>query len=85
MSPQSRPATAESGFTLSAPPLENPFTCDISFKRVLAWYLPQDILQTIEPDLTKFAEEAVSGRFWDWDANAETWLPYAKSYNVWGQ
>lgn len=42
-------------------------------------------MKTIESDLTKFAEEAISDQIRNWVANAETQLPYVKSHNVWGQ
>jgi alkylation response protein AidB-like acyl-CoA dehydrogenase len=79
-----RPSTADSGFILHLPPLENPFTSDESYQRVLAWYLPSDVLEVVKPRLAKFADEAVSDNTNELVANAETQQPYVKSRNVWG-
>jgi len=78
-------ATPDTGFTLSPPPLENPFTSDESYRRVLEWYLPRGIFEVVKPRLTKFAEEAVSEEVNEWISSAETQQPYVKTRDVWGK
>ena len=78
-------STADSGFTLSPPPLENPFASDESYRRVLEWYLPHDVFEAVKPCLAKFAAEAVSEEVNEWISNAETQQPYVKTRDVWGK
>ncbi len=78
-------STADNGFTLSLPPLENPYTSDESYRRVLEWYLPSEILETVRPRLTSFAAEAVSDEIHELISNAETQQPYVKIRDVWGK
>ena len=80
-----KPSTADSGFVLSSKPLNNPFTSDPSFQRVLSWYLPTQSLEAVKPRLTKFGDEAISDHVKDWVSDAERHPPYVKQYNVWGQ
>lgn len=82
--PKMQPSTTDSGYILSMPRLENPYSSDSSYQRILKWYLPPDVLEIVEPRLTKFAEEAVSDQIHEWIANAEREQPYIKSRNVWG-
>jgi hypothetical protein len=70
---------------LSLSPLQNPFTSDPSFQRVLSWYLPAQTLKTLKPQLVKFGDEATSDQVADWIGNAERNPPYVKQYNVWGK
>lgn len=79
-----KPSTADTGFILTPEPLQNPFTSDESYQRVLEWYLPRDVLATVKPRLTKFAEEAVSDQINEFISNAESQQPYFKTRNVWG-
>ncbi|KAJ9608175.1 hypothetical protein H2200_007163 [Cladophialophora chaetospira] len=79
-----KPSTVNAGFILSPPPLENPFTSDESYQRVLEWYLPSEILKTVKPRLTRFAEEAISPEINEYISNAESQQPYVKTHNVWG-
>ncbi len=79
-----KPSTVEEGFILSPPPLANPYTSDASYQRILEWYLPSDILETVKPLLTKFAEEAISQEINEYISNAESQQPYVRTHNVWG-
>ncbi|KIW91012.1 uncharacterized protein Z519_07906 [Cladophialophora bantiana CBS 173.52] len=79
-----KPSTVDSGFILVPPSLENPFTSDESYQRVLEWYLPSDILETVKRHLTIFAEEAISQEIHELISNAESQQPYIKTHNVWG-
>lgn len=78
------PSTVNSGLILAPPPLENPFTSDESYQRILEWYLPSDVLDVVKPRLKKFAEEAISPEINDLISNAEVQQPYIKTRNVWG-
>ena len=78
------PSTIDSGFILSLPKLQNPATSDIAYQRVLSWYLPQSLLEKLQPRLETFGEEAISGQISEWISNAEREQPYVKSRNVWG-
>jgi len=42
-------------------------------------------MKAITPNLTKFADEAVSEQIHQWVANAEKQQPYVKHHNVWGK
>ena len=79
------PSTIDSGYILSLPKLPNPVTSDPAYQRVLAWYLPSDVLDKIRPRLEKFGEEAVSDQVNEWISNAERQQPYVKSRNLWGE
>ncbi|KIW31227.1 uncharacterized protein PV07_02892 [Cladophialophora immunda] len=79
-----KPSTVDSGFVLAPPALENPFTSDESYKRVLEWYLPPHVLEVVNHRLTKFAEEAISPEINELISNAESQQPYVKTHNVWG-
>ncbi|OBT85753.1 hypothetical protein VE02_05819 [Pseudogymnoascus sp. 03VT05] len=79
------PSTIDSGFMLSVPQLENPYTSDDSYQRVLEWYLPLSVLNTVRPKLSQFGDEAVSEQIHQWVANAEKEQPYVKTHDVWGK
>ncbi|KIV79425.1 hypothetical protein PV11_06987 [Exophiala sideris] len=79
-----KPSTVDRGFILTPEPLQNPFTSDESYQRVLEWYLPRDVLEKVKPRLTKFAEEAVSDQINEFISDAESQQPHVKMRNVWG-
>ncbi|KAK9857371.1 hypothetical protein MYU51_020743 [Penicillium brevicompactum] len=79
-----KPSTADEGFILSNPALENPATSDEAFQRILKWHLPQDLLAKISPELQKFGSEAISDEINSLIGNAETEQPHVKTRNVWG-
>jgi 2-succinyl-5-enolpyruvyl-6-hydroxy-3-cyclohexene-1-carboxylate synthase len=79
------PSTIDTGFMLSVPQLENPYTSDDSYQRVLEWYLPLSVLNTVRPKLSQFGEEAISEQIHQWVANAEKEQPYVKTHDVWGK
>ncbi|OAP54487.1 hypothetical protein AYL99_10935 [Fonsecaea erecta] len=70
-----KPSTVDRGFILAPPALKNPFTSDESYQRVLEWYLPGDVLDTVKHRLTIFAEEAISPRINELISNAESQHP----------
>ncbi|KAJ5296159.1 hypothetical protein PENANT_c021G05060 [Penicillium antarcticum] len=84
MSAPLKSSTADEGFILSTPALENPYTSDAVFLRILQWYLPRDVLSKILSDLQHFGSEAISDETNGLIGNAETQLPYIKTRNVWG-
>ncbi|UNI16583.1 hypothetical protein JDV02_003009 [Purpureocillium takamizusanense] len=79
------PATADTGFIFSMPHRDHPLTSDAAFLRLLSWYLPEDILLAVRPELAKFAEEATSDPVKSWTCDAEARQPYVKTHNVWGE
>jgi len=79
-----KPSTIDTGFILSLAKLPNPATSDPAYQRILSWYLPETILRSIQPDLERFGEEAVSDETNDLISNAERQPPYVKTRNVWG-
>lgn len=79
------PSTADTGFMLSIAPLEHPYLSDPFYQRVIEWYLPRDVLDTVKPRLVQFGKEAISDQVHEWVANAERDQPYVKTRNVWGQ
>ncbi|CAI7594792.1 unnamed protein product [Penicillium glandicola] len=82
--PNLKPSSADEGFILSTPALENPATSDEVFQRILQWHLPQDLLAKIAPKLQNFGSEAISDETNTLIGNAETELPHIKTRNVWG-
>ncbi|KAK2786490.1 hypothetical protein FQN52_007795 [Onygenales sp. PD_12] len=84
MSKPLSPSSADVGFILSPPPLQNPYTSDAVIQRILQWYLPSDIISNISPKLEKFGSEAISAEINSLIGNAETQQPYIKTRNVWG-
>ena len=80
-----KPSTIDTGFILSLPKLPNPATSDPAYERVLSWYLPKPVLQTLRPQLEQFGEEAVSEQTNELVANAERQPPFVKTRNVWGE
>ena len=80
-----QPSTIDSGYILSLPKQQNPATSDKAYQRVLAWYLPKDLLNKLKPRLQRFGEEAVSDQVNEWIGNAERDQPYVKSRNVFGE
>ncbi|KAL5339995.1 hypothetical protein BJX70DRAFT_407718 [Aspergillus crustosus] len=85
--PQTRtmpPATATTGHVTKPAPLENTYTSDPSFRRILEWYLPPHHLTRLEPQLIRLGDEAISPQIREWSADAERNQPYVKSYDVWG-
>ncbi|KAL4927351.1 putative acyl-CoA dehydrogenase [Aspergillus undulatus] len=79
------PATATTGHFTRPAPLENTYTSDPALRRILEWYLPHTHLTSLEPQLTRLGEEAVSEQIKEWSADAERNQPYVKGYNVWGE
>lgn len=77
-----RPSTLDEGFRLAPTRLENPFDSDLAYKRVLAWYLPSDVLDNVAPRLRTFGDEAVSDQVHEWISNAETQQPYIKTRDL---
>lgn len=50
----------------------------------LTAYLPKDVLSSVVPAFTKFAQETVSPQVREWNLNAERQQPVVEKYNVWG-
>ncbi|KAJ5121753.1 hypothetical protein N7448_002885 [Penicillium atrosanguineum] len=84
MSNSRPPSTVDEGLILSPPALQNPATTDHVFQRILQWYLPQDVLDKITPDLHDFGSDAISHETNVHIGNAESQEPYVKAHNVWG-
>ena len=80
----SKPATAETGFIYSMPPRQHALHSDTGYLRVISWYLPDDILTSVKPELATIAEEASSERIKTWTCDAEVRQPYVRTHNVWG-
>ncbi|KIX04743.1 uncharacterized protein Z518_05613 [Rhinocladiella mackenziei CBS 650.93] len=80
-----RSSMVDKGFVLSLPRLENPFTSDNSYQRIVKAYLPPGVFEIVKPRLTRFAEEAVSDEINEWISNAEKQQPYVKTSDVWGK
>ena len=83
--PEFRPSTIDSGYRLTPSPLENPFTSDPVYRRIISWHLPPAIYAQVAPKLEHFATEAISPQVTDWIANAESHPPTVSQYNIWGQ
>lgn len=79
-----QPSTIDNGYRLTPSPLQNPFTSDPVYQRVLTWYLPPSIYNSISPQLHHFASEAISPLITTWIAAAESHPPTVKQYDSWG-
>ena len=77
-----KPSTLDEGFRLTPARLRNPFDSDPAYQRVLAWYLPSDVLDRIAPRLRAFGDEAVSDQIHEWISNAKTQQPYIKTRDL---
>ncbi|GIC89473.1 putative acyl-CoA dehydrogenase [Aspergillus udagawae] len=81
----SQPATADRGSFTTPEPLQNTYTSDANLHRLLSWYLPSSTYQSIQSNLARLGDEAISPQIREWSADAERHQPYVKGYNVWGQ
>ncbi|PMB64452.1 Acyl-CoA dehydrogenase family member 11 [Beauveria bassiana] len=81
---QPPPANAEAGFIFTMSQAENPFVADPYFQRLLAAYLPKDMLAEVTPCFTRFAQDTISSQVKEWNLNAERQQPFVEKHNVWG-
>lgn len=76
--------TPFSSFLQSPPKLNNEFTDDVFLQDYLKTFLPEKMLQEIQPDLTQFGKN-VATIYIDWAREAETNPPQLIQFNAWGK
>lgn len=76
--------TPYSSFLQSPPKLNNEFTDDVFLQDYLKTFLPEKMLQEIQPDLTQFGKN-VATIYIDWAREAETNPPQLIQFNAWGK
>jgi len=76
---------AKMGEFLQSPPQhENAFMSDAFLQSYLRRILPKDVMDDIEPDLTRFGEK-VATSIWSLGQECEVNPPYLKQYDAWGR
>ncbi|KAJ5759243.1 hypothetical protein N7520_006399 [Penicillium odoratum] len=69
----------------STPKLESLHQDDAAFARILDLYLPLEIKERAEGELSVFADAAVSKQVMDWVAEAERHPPHIQHWDSWGE
>ncbi|KAI0396842.1 very-long-chain acyl-CoA dehydrogenase [Xylariaceae sp. FL0594] len=80
-------ASGQKGFFQPLPKVRNQFLYDPSVRRVFRLFVPGDIAQRVETEITQFADEVLSPQILDWVTDAEKNQPYVagSSRNAFGQ
>jgi alkylation response protein AidB-like acyl-CoA dehydrogenase len=76
--------TPYSNFLQTPPKLNNEFTEDVFLQDYLKTFLPEKMLQEIQPDLEQFGKN-VATTYIDWAREAETNPPQLIQFNAWGK
>jgi alkylation response protein AidB-like acyl-CoA dehydrogenase len=71
-------------FLQTPPKLNNEFTDDVFLQDYLKTFLPEKMLQEIQPDLEQFGKN-VATTYIDWAREAETNPPQLIQFNAWGK
>jgi hypothetical protein len=66
------------------PILENPYSDDVAFARLLELYLPADVKKRADGELNGVAEAAVSDKAMNWVADTERNPPTVQRWDSWG-
>jgi putative acyl-CoA dehydrogenase len=72
------------GFLQEPPRLGNQYLEDTALRELLQRILPEDVLQAIEPDLTRWGHRVVED-CWPLARNVEEHKPYLVNFNAWGK
>ncbi|KAI1332127.1 very-long-chain acyl-CoA dehydrogenase [Xylariaceae sp. FL0255] len=81
------PSSANKGFFQQLPVLKNQFLHDPSIKRVLKLFVPENIAQSVSPEIARLGDEVLKPQIFDWISDAEKNQPYVTGggRNAFGQ
>lgn len=71
--------------TRPTPKLENPFTDDVAFARILEQYLPAEVKSRADGELNGLSQFAISKEAMDWVADTEHSPPQVQHWDSWGE
>jgi len=72
------------GFTQAGPQHENPFSSDAFLQSFLRRIIPQDLFDSLEPDLTRFGHDCAT-KYQELSQECEANPPYLVQTNAWGR
>lgn len=84
-SPEPRPSSSSDGFFQTPPRILNQLVDDIALQRALDLFLPDDVRETVLPDLRAFGDTVISKTVLDQVSDAEKNLPYLRPFDAWGR
>lgn len=71
--------------TRPTPKLENPYTDDVAFARILEQYLPAEVKSRVDGEMSGVAQFAISKEAMDWVADTERSPPQVQHWDSWGE
>ncbi len=81
----SSPSSSTDGFFQSQPHVLNQFHDDSALQRALQLFLPNEVRESITPDLSSFGDKVLSRQILNWVLDAERNAPYVKTWDSWGK
>ncbi|CAK7271686.1 hypothetical protein SEPCBS57363_004750 [Sporothrix epigloea] len=72
------PSSSDNGFFQELPELPNQYYDDVSFQRVLKFFIPEDLRRQVEPELAQLGEDVLAPQIFDLITDAERNLPYLR-------
>ena len=69
----------------STPKLESPFHDDVAFSRVLDAFLPLEMRDRADQELSVFAQALVSQQVAEWIADTERHVVHVQHWDAWGE
>ena len=79
------PSSSTDGFFQQPPPVQNQFHDDIALRRALKLFLPDNVRQATQGELTAFGEKVLTKEVLDLVTDAEKNLPYLRTWDSWGR
>ncbi|KAG9235445.1 putative acyl-CoA dehydrogenase [Amylocarpus encephaloides] len=76
--PSRVPSSSSHGTFTPNPSLNNQYREDRSLRRILTLFLPETIVESTTQDLSRFGDEVVSKKVFDWVSDAERNTPYLR-------
>ena len=83
--PSSKASSSTDGFFQSPPVVRNQLEDDQALSRALRLFLPPQVREAIQPELSAFADKVLSRPILDLVADAEKHPPYLKTWDSWGR
>ncbi|KAF3392087.1 hypothetical protein DPV78_010331 [Talaromyces pinophilus] len=71
--------------TRPTPKLENPYTDDVAFARILEQYLPAEVKSRVDGEMSGLAQFAISKEAMGWVADTERSPPQVQHWDSWGE
>ena len=79
------PSSSTAGFFQQAPAIVNQLFDDVALQRALRLFLPDEVRQSTQAELSAFGDKVMSKEVFDLVADAEKNLPYLKTWSAWGK